>query len=55
MEETTKQLYEGIHQAVIKALPPELKVLHISLAGSKGKKLDSPTSDYDVKVIVLNK
>lgn len=45
-----KKLYETIHEA----LPKDLKILFISLTGSRGKNMASSESDYDVKVIILN-
>jgi len=54
MEETKKQFYHEIYEAVRKTLPAEVEILHISLVGDHGKGIASPTSDYDVRVIILN-
>jgi len=54
MENAKSTLAKGILDTITKVLPADLKILHISLCGSRGKKLDGPDSDYDVKVIVIN-
>lgn len=56
MDDTNAQatLNEQIYQKCVEYLPKDVKILYISLGGSKGKKLDSPTSDYDVKILLLN-
>jgi len=55
MQESTKeQLYEGIYKTIREVLPSDVEILHISLTGSRSKGLESPTSDYDVRVLILN-
>ena len=46
--------YNLIIEKIKKALPTEVTLLFVSITGSRGKGLEAPDSDYDVRCIIIS-
>ena len=46
--------YNLIVERIKQALPKEVTLIYVSVTGSRGKGLEAPDSDYDVRCVIIS-